>query len=279
MSTVSEFKSFHYLESGEVTYSTLDTIKSKKTLDSGCYVLQYLDYPHNMVRVTIDRDIETSKIHNFPHKEKMDKLFEKFFDKKLHKRISDMGFCHKTGVLLHGKEGTGKSTIMKHYYTNSVINNKALVFFVNELDYRLQHCWEFIVNVRQIQKNPIIVVFDEFDRQFSKNEGYIKTMMDGNLSIDNCIFFASTNYLDKIPKAVRDRESRFKYSFEIKGIPSKEHVLEIIEKLIGTQFDEEHLDKFAEKLKGKTLDKIKQFCMNKIMNLEEYIAEKKKIGF
>ena len=279
MSVTSNIKSFNYLDSGEVTYSTLSTVKTKKTLDSGCYTLTYLDYPQNRVQVTIDRDVETSKVHKFPQKEKLDKLFAKFFNKKLHKKMVDLGFGHKTGVLMHGKEGTGKTTIMKHYYSQAVEKNNAIVFFVNQNDYKLSHCWEFIVNIREVQNNPIIVVFDEFDQQFPKNEAYLKTVLDGNLSIDNCIFFASTNYLNNIPDAIKDRESRFKYSIKIEGIHSVENICSIMKNLIGDMFKDDEIKVFAESMKGCTLDKIKQFCIDKIMNLDSEKTTKKKIGF
>ena len=279
MSTVADLKSFHYLESGEISFSTLDTIKTKKTLDKGCYKLVYLDYPVNRVQMTIDRDIESSKIHDFPEKHLLDSLFKKFFDKKIHKKMSNMGFSHKTGVLMHGKEGTGKTTIMKHYYTEAVNNHNAIVFFVNEIGFKLSRCWDFIVNIRQIQKNPIIIVFDEIDQQLPDNEGSLKTMLDGNLSIDNSITFASTNYLDRIPTALKDRPSRFKYTVEIGGIESEKYVAVLIGNLIGDLFTKKEILVFASTLKGATIDKIKQFCIDKVMNLKPKKDNKKKIGF
>ena len=180
---------------------------------------------------------------------------------------------------MYGKEGTGKTTIMKHYYTDSVIKNNALVFFVNELDYKLSNCWDFIINIREVQNNPIIVVFDEFDQQFSENEGVLKTVLDGNKSIDNCVFFASTNYLDKIPNAIKDRESRFKYTIKIGGIECEEHVFELIDVMLDSSFSKNQKIEFSAQLKGSTLDKIKQFCMDKIMNLERDDTPEKKMGF
>jgi SpoVK/Ycf46/Vps4 family AAA+-type ATPase len=35
------------------------------------------------------------------------------------------------------------------------------------------------------------------------NVGPLKTILDGNHSMDNCLVFATTNYIDKIPDALK----------------------------------------------------------------------------
>lgn len=280
MSNTTDLKSFHYLENGEVSFSMFDTIKSNKTLDSGCYQVTYLDHPENRVQVKMDRDLESVKIYGFPDKEKLDNLFNSFFSLKVHKKVRSLGFYHKVGVLLYGKEGTGKSTIIKYYFNKAIVENKALVFYINRTDESIQQCWEFIMNVRKIQNNPIIVVLEEFDEQMKYNEGYLKKVLDGNLSIDNCIFMATTNYIHNIPEAMKDRVSRFKYSLDIEGVQSKEEAYFIIKGMLEGICKEDEMEKFSEEMKNKTLDQIKQFCLDKIMDIRSYNSNRRKqIGF
>lgn len=42
---------------------------------------------------------------------------------------------------------------------------------------------------------------------------------------------------------------------------------------------EEEIDIISDELKGQTLDEIKQFCIDKIMDISHYEIRKKTIGF
>ena len=152
----SDYKSFNYLENGDVLFSPFETVKSVSKLQSGIYEIVY-HWREESLSLKEDRTFETSKVINFPDKEKIESLLEAFFNPEVKYKIEQLGFCHKLGILLYGKEGTGKSTILKNYYTDSVIKNNALVFYFTNTDDSsgsLSTCWEFIQNIRKIQDNP-----------------------------------------------------------------------------------------------------------------------------
>ena len=274
----SDYKSFNYLENGEILFSEYETIKSAKTLDSGSYRVDYIGYPHYKVILKLDKNIESSKTYMYPEKQQLDELFESFFNSENLKKIESLGFCHKFGVLLYGKEGTGKSSIIKHYSDLAIKEHNALVFHMVFNGTEFSQCWNFIQAVRDIQDNPIIVVFDEFDQQMEKNEAFLKTVIDGNMSISNCIFFAATNYIDRIPTAMSERPSRFKYSINIKGIESQADVKEVIQYFLKDMINDKEINSIAKELVGETLDVIKNHCVDKIMNLQHYGKNRKKIG-
>lgn len=276
MSIDSKFKSFTYLENGDVVYSQFATIKSSKVLDAGSYNVDYIGYPKNKVILTVDSSFETSKTHNFPDKQKLEYLFESFFNDEVKNKIQGLGFCHKVGVLLYGQEGTGKSTIMKHYYSRAIREHDAIVFHMVAKRIFIEECWQFIRSVRNVQDNPIIIIFDEFDEKVTDNEGLIKTMIDGQGSINNSIFFAATNYIDKIPKAMKDRPSRFKYTIDVKGIDDDNDILEVITPMLEGIVSDEDILVLLNDLRGQTLDYIKQFCFDKIMAIKHY--EKTRTG-
>lgn len=275
----SEFKSFNYLENGEVLFSIFETKKSTQKLDAGFYDIWYDGYPKNSVilkQLSIDEKI---KIHSFPDKEKLDKLFEAFFNSNVSNSISSLGFIHKIGVLLHGKEGSGKSTILKYYANESIVNHDAIVFYIRRENINL--CWSFIKNIREIQDNPIIIFFEEIEQhiKWESNEGIIKTILDGNQSINNCIFLGTTNYIGEIPVAIKNRPSRFKYVLDIEGIQDEAEVKSLLMNMIGGMFSENEINTFVEDLKGSTIDTIKQFGLDKLMDLKTYHNHKKRIGF
>jgi SpoVK/Ycf46/Vps4 family AAA+-type ATPase len=197
-------------------------------------------------------------------------------------KVKELGFYHKVGVLLYGKEGTGKSTIIKSYAYKVLENHNGLVFYFTSNQY-VNKCWEFIRKIREIQDNPIVVIFEEMDMYVQKTsevpEGYLKTILDGNNSIDNCIILGATNYIDTIPKAIKDRPSRFKYVLNIEGIHSEEEILDILSPMISDICGKDEIKEYAYMLKGETLDSIKQFAMDKIMCLQSYSKNKKTMGF
>jgi len=283
MAKTSNYKSFAYLENGEIQFTQYETEKTTSILDAGSYTIDYDEYPVNKVSLKIDECSETVKTHTFLEKERLDYLFESFFNPNVKNKIEGLGFYHKVGILLHGKEGTGKSTIMKYYYNQAIIHNQAIVFHLLKKNSYLKSCWDFIMNIRKIQDNPIIIVLDELDGYVdgSTMEALMKTIIDGNSSISNCIFFASTNYISKIPKAIKDRPSRFKYSIEVGGVENIDSIVEIITPILDGVASDEDIQVYANDLLGKTLDNIKQFCFDKIMAIKHYEnkSEMKSVGF
>ena len=276
----SDLKSFHYLENGEISFSVFDTIKTTSKLDVGTYKVAYVSSPTGgRLEVKIDADTETVKMSNFKEKHQLDSLFKSFFNKKVAKRVNELGFYHKVGVLLYGKQGTGKSTIIKNYCKLAIEKHNAIVLYVDMCRGTFAQ-WDFVRKIRAIQKNPIIVVIEEMDGVLVENgtESAFKSYFDGNESIDNCIIFGTTNYIDRIPSALKDRPSRFKYCLEVNGIDSESDIYNIMINMIGDIFEPTQVVDFARELVGSTLDEIKQFCIDKIMDIDSYKVTKK-IGF
>lgn len=269
-----DLKSFHYLESGRVTFSILDTIKTVKKLDRGLYSLyKSQNYSNPEIVLTQESPTELHKLIKYHFIEKIDNIFEKFFDKKVKEQVKQLNYNHKIGIVLHGKQGTAKSSILKHYYMKAIEEQDAIVIYFSS-SYDLPSLWSFVSDIRKIQDNPIIIFMDEFDEYFKGNSSYEdiwKTIMDGHLSIDNCMFLAATNYIDQIPKTILDRPSRFKYAFEVEGIQDEQLIYEFLidnlSKLKG-ELNEKDLKRIAKESLGKTVDELKEIILDKVMNIE-----------
>lgn len=160
----------------------------------------------------------------------IDKHLEKFINNKdMYNRIGD---AYKTGILLHGKPGTGKSCLAK--YIGSKLN--AMVVPINNLG-REQSM--DIVSLSTVQnymsnvKGLIVVLIEEIDkiilspdysdytnRQMTINQNVVRDLlvfMDGLNTPNNMIVVATTNNKDALPEALL-RKGRFDLVLEMNGI-------------------------------------------------------------
>ena len=171
--------------------------------------------------------------------------------------------------------------MFKKYFNDAVVNHNTIVFNITAHN-TVGIWWDFIKDVRAIQDNPIIVFIDEFEGFLDPNNNYernFKTLLDGSNSIDNCLFMLTTNYIDKVPKTIKDRPSRVKYCIEVEGIQDEL----LIAKFLKQSFDKINMDvdfsKDISKMKGWTIDELKQYVLDKVMDLEPEGKGKKKLGF
>lgn len=138
------------------------------------------------------------------------------------KNIYDyIGDTYKTGILLHGKPGTGKSTIAK--YIASRLD--AII-----IQYPQQH--EFMKTIYKYTANNFCIVLieeiekvirfkdameDENDYQRKMSSAALLQLMDGIQTPANVIFVATSNDISRLPEALL-RKGRFDLTIEMNGI-------------------------------------------------------------
>lgn len=226
------------------------------------------------------------ELHN-PYRTKENEIIintvEGFFSEGIAEKVKSLGFIHKLGILSFGKQGTGKTSLLHFIAKKLVEEQDAIVFFSNSTS-NLSAGIHLAKMVREIQNNPIIFIADEFERYAKDAESEMKNFLDGNMSIDNMLFLAATNYIDKVPETLKDRPSRFKVVQEIKGITDRNMMRSIIEnisnKIQPGLFTSEEIENEIKELEDVTLDELKHICLNKITN--SYIpkqATRQRIGF
>lgn len=277
----SDLKSFQYLENGEIVTSELSTVKSQAFLDPGSYTLNLKSmYPEDKIlffKLEGEEEIEyqTSEEHN-----ELEICFSKFFDQRVKDKMKAIGICHKVGILMHGKEGTGKTSTIKYFSKKFVKEQDAIVITMLRTDEKFPDTYNLIKKIRAIQDNPIVLIFEELDMFLGKNLGNIKIITDGILSIENCIIFATTNEISKIPDALKARKSRFKYVFEVNGIQNVNIIFNLCSELVKDILSKEQIEQLSNSLIGSTLDEIKQKCIDIIMDIKSYKPkERRRVGF
>jgi SpoVK/Ycf46/Vps4 family AAA+-type ATPase len=162
-------------------------------------------------------------------------------------------------------------------------NNNGIIFFCNS-GQTLSGAISIARSIREVQDNPIILIADEFERYARDYESEMKNFLDGIDSIENTLFLAATNYIDKVPETLKNRPSRFRIVSEIKGIEDKETMKSIIksisDKIEPNLFSFEEIENILKTLETSTFDELKLICLDKITSTFVKVKESRtKIGF
>ena len=180
------------------------------------------------------RDLETLYFSN-NEKEIIVNHIERF---NTHRQFyEDRQLLYKTGILLYGEPGTGKSSIVKTLatkYKRSIVNVNLATLQNIDLNTLAQ---SIIADDREY-----IVLFEDIDtlflnrtsKELDKNDNLIVNkllqFLDSNSSPTNVIFIATTNHIERLDAALL-REGRFDLKVDIKPLERTEALL------FGKSFD------------------------------------------
>lgn len=267
-------------EDGKIATHTSKAIKTTNKFESGFYEASFND----------NGSLSINKINlqeiNEPYESKENLLItstiDNFFREGIKDSVEKLGFIHKLGVLLYGKQGTGKTAIMNSTSKKMIDSKNAIVIFCNQY-HTLEGGIALSKQIRLVQDNPILFIADEFDIYVRDSESNLKNLLDGKDSVSNSLFLASTNYIDRIPNSLKDRPSRFKLTLEITGISDKKIMKDILrklsDKLSPKLFKETELDNIVKNISSITIDEIKQIALDKLTNTLLPKIQKQTIGF
>ena len=142
---------------------------------------------------------------------------------------------YKTGILLYGIHGTGKSSIIKAMASYLGFN----LHIINVSEYK--EPTQLINRLTDITPNSL-VVFEEIDcfvhnretgevDESSRVLAVLLNFLDGIYSIQDCVYVATTNHVDRLDEALI-RDGRFDLKLEIKNI-DKDNAIEMVESFGG----------------------------------------------
>lgn len=169
-----------------------------------------------------------------------------FFDKDIKDKIckhlddwlsnedvyKDRGLTFKTGILLYGVAGTGKSSLASAIATYL---NCGLIT-IDTATFEDLNITEVVESINA-DSNRYVILIDEIDTIFTSRDddnatdaqkvrtSKLLSLLDSQQSPNNVIFVATTNYVNKLDKAVI-RKGRFDMSIELGNI-SRETAMEM----------------------------------------------------
>lgn len=186
-------------------------------LDPGVYKLQQINHIWSFV----PKKLTTDKLIRLPdtQSERVMRDIEKFWSEEVKAAFKLFGFVHKRGILLHGPPGSGKTATLEQVL-DFIVKLGGLGVLC---DTNPNVIAALFARTRQVEPNrPIVAVMEDIDAIIDIfGESELLSLLDGEQSINNVLFLATTNYPEKLDKRIANRPSRFDKVIKI-DLPSTE---------------------------------------------------------
>ena len=130
--------------------------------------------------------------------------FKKFWESK--DKYKEYGFTHKRGIFMFGPPGSGKTSLINILIKTIISEYGGIVLNMNDVD----HFVAMAHNIRSMEDRPILAIIEDLDGFLDYNsKKTFLNLLDGNLQIDNVVYFSTTNYPERIEPRIINRPSRF----------------------------------------------------------------------
>lgn len=262
-----------YHPSGKVEVVDAEIVMQPE-ITSGFYkIIEKSMGPFTIREVAIDTsvDVPTTALEIGKEYLDIDYIFAYFSSrsKEIHKQ---MNLKHKIGILLHGIQGTGKTTVCYAISEKFVKTHDCVVITVssyNEFSFAI----DFLKDAKEkIGDFMSIIIFDECEDDMRHYENAFKRLLDSSSSVNNHINFFTSNDISDISETILNRPSRIKFVLEIGGI-KEEHTVHKVVSLMNSalteeiRLEEEEVKSLIPTLTNKTLDEIKNFFLDAVFDI------------
>jgi len=230
--------------------------------DNNC-IVEYLNYVikrkrdnhRNFVTVYTDTDdgVETKKekITNLVNRDQV--FLEENLKKEIFRAIDQFftddghffttyNIPYKRGILLYGKPGNGKTTLVKSI-ANS-IDAPVVYWQITEhtSSYTIREVFSSVAKIA-----PMVLVIEDIDSMPEHVRSVFLNILDGSTSKEGIFLIGTTNYPEKIDPALINRSGRFDRAYELK-LPTKEMRKQyLVMKKMDQFLSEEDLNMVVEK--------------------------------
>jgi hypothetical protein len=213
----------YFLKQGN-TYkvSSKEAMDLHEVLPAGNYVIKK-DMFDNFFLEEIDRFEIKGKVYGDTNK-RADRILKTFADRSV-----------STGVMLTGEKGSGKTLLAK------MLSVKGYEQRIPTIVINAAWCGDKFNSLIQSIEQPVIVVFDEFEKVYDEHEQEaMLTLLDG-VYPSKKLFVLTCNDKWRVNSHMRNRPGRIFYSMEYKGLDA-EFIREYCQDNLK---DVEHIDKIV----------------------------------
>lgn len=172
-------------------------------------------------------------------------------------RYEAFGYIYKTGILVHGRPGGGK-TMMINLLNNRLIERGGVVLYASDLDYLTSG----LCALRSLDADRrLIVVLEDIDQLIeSDGEQAVTALLDGENQIAGVVYLATTNTLSALPDKIRQRPSRFDLVVEMQ-VPFFDARLHYLKRNLARYVSDAELQKWASMTSGFSVADLKELVI------------------
>lgn len=232
--------------------------RTLKALPAGIYELKCDDFGHYFEEISVKTDrlfeLEIDKMGEVLAE------VETFLGSTTKECYRAFGQKYRKGILMYGPPGTGKSSIV-NLIVNRVIAERNAIVFYNPNPYDFS---ERMKEYEELDPGRLkVVILEDFEE---KACSALLALLDGELSLEDIIFIATTNYIEHVRDNIKKRPSRFNLVLEVGSLSdlARKQFLEgfIPKELMGWY----PLQDFVELSKGYTIDQLKHLVLTTFCN-------------
>lgn len=181
-------------------------------------------------------------------------------------KFEEMGFVYKRGFLLYGPPGSGKTSTL-HELSSKIVELGGYVLLGTCSSPR--DVINGIKLLRRVHQDaPVMVILEDFDTIISaRGAGSWLSILDGEDTIDNVMYVATTNYIERFPDNLIKRPSRFDKLVYV-GMPPVE-VRRAYFDLKAPQVDEVTRQRWADRTQGLSVAHLKEVLLSQLVFEED----------
>lgn len=206
-----------WLKKSNNTFYPTDNSKTQNELDAGVY---NINHDNQLGYYAVKKDLQLDELIDLPSQEAKDCIdsIYKFWERK--DKFIEYGYAYKRGILLYGVPGGGKTSII-NLLCNTLTKDMNGVVFTMSTNRDLENYTVFMPEIyRAIEKNrPIITIIEDLDGlcQTKETETTLLNVLDGIEQLQNVVYLATTNYMERLPERMKNRPNRFDRRIEVKS--------------------------------------------------------------
>lgn len=174
------------------------------------------------------------------------------------------GFVYKRGILLYGKQGTGKSSMINMMAAELMSKHNGIVINIPHPD-MMFHFHEAISILKRIEgERFFIFLMEDIDNYFNYDQNVVSILLnilDGNMQVDNMVTLATTNYPEKLEERISHRPSRFDLRVEMEEPREDARRVFLDNKLTDEDKKKFDIDQLVKLSEGYTIDYLKELVL------------------
>jgi len=180
-------------------------------------------------------------------------------------RFKQFGFVHKRGFLLWGPPGSGKTSTVS-WIIKTMVSRGGIVIMGDWPE----GTTDALGKIRKIEpERPVVVVMEDLDTIIQRHgESETLALLDGEASIDNVVFVATTNYPQNLDGRITNRPSRFDRVVKI-GTPNAQARLQYL-KSRKLPLSESEYSLWVEKTEGFSIAHLKEVIVGTQCLMESF---------